>query len=788
VRHTGLHRLTLLVTLWAQLAGGGLYAQVLPPGFNRPVPQQPKQQQPQQPQQPPTPAKPDPAKPDTAQPKPEASKPTQEPLTETQEPTIAPSPAGGLSLQNASLAEVIDILARQLKINYILDPRVKGGVTINTYGETKGLDNRALLDMILRINGAAMIQVGDFYRIVPLADVQRLPLQPETTGQPAPVNDQTMLNLIFLKYVTADELANLLKEFIGEGAKMWSYPPANLLMIQDSRRNMSRLMEIITLFDNDTFANQRVRLFDVKNSRPSDIASELESILKSISLSEKTAPVKFLAVDRINTLIAVAPNPGVFQEIEKWLKKLDIEVEASAGTVGNFVYRVRYGFAPTLAMAIMSLYNPNPYFGMGMMMGGYGMGMPGMGMPGGMGMYGGGMYGGGMGMYGGGMSGGGMYGGMAGGGMYGGGMYGGGMYPGMMMPYPGSYNQPQPGLPVTQGRASTTVPAPGTTTGTTADATGTYLGATPPAGQAPPAMPRIVPNPFDNTLLIQATRQEYESILKLLRQIDVPPRQVLIEAKIYEVDLTGALASGVTAYLRQRGGDAPEGFTHELTGTLQSGAMILSAGALVGQTRELLVALSASEISSKAKVISAPSVIATDSVPASINVGEEVPTLTAQAVTGAQEAGTSLFANSIQNRNSGVTLNVMARVNPTGIVTLSIQQEVSAPQAPDPDAAIQSPSFSKRTVQTQVTVQDGDTIAIGGIINERDGSASAGIPFLHRLPVVGAAFGSRSYTKSRTELIIFLTPRVIYDMNGIVDASEELKSGLKRLSREIRDF
>ena len=85
-----------------------------------------------------------------------------------------------------------------------------------------------------------------------------------------------MLNLMFLKYATVDELAKLLDQFLGEGAKMWSYAPANLLMIQDSRRNMQRLLELISLFDNEQFANQRVRLFEIKNGRPTDLAKELE--------------------------------------------------------------------------------------------------------------------------------------------------------------------------------------------------------------------------------------------------------------------------------------------------------------------------------------------------------------------------------------------------------------------------------------------------------------------------------------------------------------------------------
>jgi general secretion pathway protein D len=286
-------------------------------------------------------------------------------------------------------------------------------------------------------------------------------------------------------------------------------------------------------------------------------------------------------------------------------------------------------------------------------------------------------------------------------------------------------------------------------------------------------------------LLIQATPQQYEQILKLLRDLDVPPRQVLIEAKIYEVSLTGAFAGGVKAYLQRKGatGTGTANFGRILQGTTSGAGLSLTAGMLVGESRELLGILTAQETQGKTRLISAPSVIATDSIPASINVGQEVPTLASQAVTGAQQAGTSLFANTIQNRNSGVTLGVVAMVNPSGIVTLEINQEVSAPVAPAADASIQSPSFSTRNV----TVQDGDTIAIGGIIQESDTWSTSGVPLLHRIPVVGLAFGSKTTSKERTELVIFMTPRVIYDTNQVVEATDELKSKFKRLGNLIRE-
>jgi len=201
----------------------------------------------------------------------------------------------------------------------------------------------------------------------------------------------------------------------------------------------------------------------------------------------------------------------------------------------------------------------------------------------------------------------------------------------------------------------------------------------------------------------------------------------------------------------------------------------------------LLAFLNAKESTSHAKVISSPSVIATDSIPASITVGQEVPTLSSQAVSGVSVGGTSQFANTIQNRSTGVGLNIVARVNSSGVVTLVINQDVSAPIPPPAGVTVNSTSFSRRNVTTQVTVQDGDTVAIGGIIQESDTNSSSGIPLLHRIPIVGAAFGSKSVTKARTELVVFLTPRVIYDTNQIAEASDEVRSKLKRLNKLVKD-
>jgi general secretion pathway protein D len=287
---------------------------------------------------------------------------------------------------------------------------------------------------------------------------------------------------------------------------------------------------------------------------------------------------------------------------------------------------------------------------------------------------------------------------------------------------------------------------------------------------------------MNNTLLIQATAQEYEGIQQLIKELDVPPRQVLIEAKIYSIDLSHAFSSNVTAALQSLSGSTSIPTVGTLLGGFANGTTNLSAAMVVGKSRELLGTVTLMESESNAKILSAPSVIATDSIPASVNVGTTVPTLQGSISSAIGGAVTS----AVSNTSTGITLSITARVTPSGIVTMIIDQQVSDPTATT-TSSIQSPSFATKSIQTQVTVQDGDTIAIGGMIQETTTTSLSGVPVLDRIPVVGALFGSRSYSKERTELIIFLTPHVIFDSNQLLDATDELKDQIKLMRKDIKE-
>ena len=702
--------------------------------------------------------------------------PAQAPAAPAQQPQG--NVVGGLNFRNgAPLLDVIDLLAQELKINYVLDPAVKSGSTVvmNTYGVVHDLDLRQLLETILRMNNLTMVQVGNVYRIVPAANVSQLPITPTTESDPTkfPDDDHAVLNLVFLRYMTSAEMVKVLDPFKGEGAKITSYDPANLLIILDNSRNMKRTLELIGMFDSDTFAGQRVRAYEVKYGRPTDIAKELQNVFKAYSLSNsKNAAVDFVPLDRINTILAVAPNPGVFTEVESWLGRFDVPAKVTAGSVSNYVYHLKYQRAEVLGAAVGALYGIPVNYALSSM---YSMASPNTSYPAAGGV------GGGYGM--GGVGGG--YGGGYGGGGYGGGGYG-SPYNVQMQP------QAQSAAPLSGGAAApatggATATATGATSaGAAADQTGTYLGAQ-SFGYDNPNRPRIVPNPFDNTVLVRCTPEQWDEIQGYLDKLDISPRQVLIEARIYEVNLSGSFSAGLETFLRRR-----TGADRTLTGSvakLSGGdgpSLSLSAGTLVGQARELFATLNAQELSSRTKVLSSPNIIATDSIPASITVGDSVPTLSSQSVNpGVTQGGTSLAYNTISNVSTGTGLNILARVNPSGVVTMVINQTVTAPVATS-TSNIDSPSFSQRNVSTQVTVDDGDMIAIGGIIDETSTSASRGIPYLERIPGLNFLFGGHNSSKQRTELIVFLTPHVIYDTHHISDATEELKNQLKELRKDVR--
>ncbi|MBZ5565184.1 MAG: hypothetical protein LAP13_22535, partial [Acidobacteriia bacterium] len=291
----------------------------------------------------------------------------------------------------------------------------------------------------------------------------------------------------------------------------------------------------------------------------------------------------------------------------------------------------------------------------------------------------------------------------------------------------------------------------------------------------------ITVDAVNNALIIQCTSQQYAEIVKTLKQLDVIPRQVMINVRVYEVNLTGGLSFGVSYYLQARDNTQRKPLaSFSATNALQG-----SVGTLIGQTRELLAFLNASENSNRVRVLSAPTVMATDNSEAKIQVGSTIPVLTSQGIVPVQTGGSSLFTNTIQNIDTGIILTVTPRITSTGLVSLKITQEISSAQPPAA-GGIQSPSILKRTLNTNAVVGDGQTIALGGLISRTVTYNRNRIPLLGDIPGLGVLFGSTSYDTTETELIMIMTPQIIKSVQEAHDATRELQDKLVDMRKNFK--
>jgi general secretion pathway protein D len=628
-----------------------------------------------------------------AQPEPQAATPT------------AQGDASGIALHvvNGDIRQVIQIIGEALKLNYVVDPAVKGTVDINTSETLPRSELLPILESILKINNATMIRTGNFYQIVPSNTAGKQPIEVVNQRLQVAPDDQVVMQILRMKFVAAAEISKILTPYLSEAGSIVYHDVGNVVLLTDRRSNIRKLLEIVDEFDTAILQGERVRLLPVKNNNARDVIEDLKTIFSGYGLADKSA-IRFIGIDRLNSILVVTPNPQVFTEIERWLGTLDQPV-ATAG-IRNFVYKVKNAKASDLQKVLADLYDV-PVFA--------------------------------------------------------------------ATPAPTTTNPttapsanslaPNPNPPGTLSQNGTAPPPPLQQRGVAAATT--------------PYNPiRIIADESNNALVIQATGQQYAEILRTLEDLDVLRRQVLIDAQVFEVVLDDSLSFGVSAKLQNR----------DLTANRQTNASIgapagldVNTFAFIGRTREILMFLNANENRSKVKTLSAPSVLVTDNGLAQFQVGTEVPIPTSSTPSGVQSGGSTLFAQTISFRNTGVILQVKPQINEGGNVTLDISQEISQAGANNVSALTTAPVIGKSAVTSQIVVEDGQTIAIGGFIRENNDLEKSRVPVVGRMPVVGALFGSTTKSNTRSELIVLITPHVLRTHHEADAATDELKSKLKEI-------
>jgi general secretion pathway protein D len=286
---------------------------------------------------------------------------------------------------------------------------------------------------------------------------------------------------------------------------------------------------------------------------------------------------------------------------------------------------------------------------------------------------------------------------------------------------------------------------------------------------------RIVPNVASNSLLIFGTRQQFDKVRDVLRSIDVPQRQVLVEATIVEVTLNDDLKYGVQYFL-----DKIINGT-KVVGGLSTGDSVRPAQSAPGfslavglSTRAVIDALSGV---TSINVISSPNVMVLNNETARLAVGDQVPIATQSRQDSL--ARDPVTVNTIEFRDTGVIFDVTPRINSGGSVTLNILQEVSNVQRQA--QATLTPTISQRKLRSSVTANNGETIILGGLFSNSTTRSRSGLPGTTRSSILGGLFGSTSSYSTKTELLVLIAPRIISDGMQARAVTDEMRARIKEL-------
>lgn len=295
---------------------------------------------------------------------------------------------------------------------------------------------------------------------------------------------------------------------------------------------------------------------------------------------------------------------------------------------------------------------------------------------------------------------------------------------------------------------------------------------------------RIVADEVNNSLLVMAAPKEWRSIRSALDKLDKLPAQVLVEVSIWEVTLKDELNYGVEWFFNSKGGMEGLGDKGGLLSMNDSGSVARAVPGFSylfsGSDWRAVINMLASR--SNVKSLSSPSVLVQDNHEASIQVGNQQPIQTSQTV---NTSNTGVLTQNVELKDTGVQLTVKPRVNSGGLVVMDIMQEVTDIGALD--TATGQRSFLKRSIESTVAIQSGDTIILGGLIQDRTTDGDSGIPYLSRLPVVGGLFGTKGEDSERTELLITISPKAINQYKDFNKVGDEFRDKMEGLTDAFRD-
>jgi general secretion pathway protein D len=655
----------------------------------------------------------------------------------------------GADIQTAAKTLLGDIL----KLNFVVDPRVQGTVTLASVGPVDRKDVLPIFENVLRMSNAALLRDGDLVKIIPAPEAVGSGVVSVGVG-PAGFG----VSVVPLRYTSAANVAKLAESFLTRPGALRADPDENLVLIQGTTTERQAAIDVISAFDVEWLRNQSVGVYPLKTTQPETVIQELDRIFETKD-GQGQGIVRFQPIARMNAVMVVAKNPKLLERVTLWIERLD---RSDTGGDSLRIYRLQNADARQVAKIMTDLFvshstgaeTPSSQIAPGTATAHSRLDS---------------------------LTSGSAFGGAAG---------------------------SSSSVATTQTSAGAGIGA-NTQSGLSDQAGGDQDSAAPAAGNLPHGLfqnVRITADTGNNSIVIYSNMEDYRIIERALHDIDRPKLQVAIEATVAEVTLTDDLQYCVQNYLTSANlgmgsdkgsiGIFPSTTSPLATSTATSTATSATSAItnqllsrtlpgfnlLLGSEAQPSLVLSALSTLTEVKVLSSPSLVALDNQPAMIEVGQDIPIQTSSATV---LTTSNTVVNTITMQPTGIILKFLPHVHANDTVELEVEQEIS--NVVNPAQQTLTPTISERRIHSTIVMTNGQSAMIGGLISEQQDNTKSGLPGVNQIQYLGDILSTTAKNKQRSEIIMFITPKVIRNGVDMQAVSEEFRKSLQSMHRSDSD-
>jgi general secretion pathway protein D len=630
------------------------------------------------------------------------------------------------------------LLGDILKLNFTVDPRVQGNVTLASAGPIPRRDVLPAFESVLRMSNAAIVRTGNLVKIVPLPEASTGGSMGAGAGEPG-----FGVSLVSLRYTSAETVAKTAESFMARPGSIRIVPSRNLLLIQGTTAERQAALDMVATFDVEWLRNQSVGLYPLKSTSPETMIGELERIFETRDGGVGQGVIRFQPISRMNAVMVVTRTPKLLAQTTEWVRRLD-RFDSSGTSMHTF--RLKNGNATQIAKILNDIFlqrsgstsdTPGKQLAPGV--NGSESRLDSLDKGAGSGS----------------------------------------------LTTASNSSGGLGGKPIST--AFDTFSDRKGTEGDGPESASLLSGGNAVRGAFQNV--RITADNANNAIVVYSTQAEYRVVERAVRDLDKAKLQVAIDATVAEVTLTNALQYGVQFYLN--GNKAGGGVLGSGASTVQSAtaaasvtaqsALLQSVGPglnlLLGSAGNPRAIINALQTVTDVKVLSSPSLVALDNQPALLQVGDEIPVSTSSATL--LTSSTTPTVNTIEMRNTGVILKVLPHIHANGSIQLEIDQEIS--NVVNPDQQTLTPTISQRRVHSSVSVTSGQTVLLAGLISENNQETRSGIPGLRDIKILGDMLGNTSSTKTRSEIIIFIKTQMIRNGQDASAVTEEFRDKLQSM-------